>query len=62
MAYSIGAFCEAHSINEAFYYKLRKLGKGPRESRKGDKVIISRESAAEWRQPDEAEVRNDSAA
>ena len=51
MAYSIRQFCEAHSISEAMYYKLRLAGKGPRETRVGDKPIISKESAAEWRQP-----------
>ena len=40
-AYSIPEFCEAHRICEAFYYKLRALGLGPREMRALRKVTIS---------------------
>jgi hypothetical protein len=50
-AYTIPEFCVAHRISESFYYKIRPLGLGPRETRKGDKVIISSESAADWRNP-----------
>jgi hypothetical protein len=48
-AYSIPEFCEAHRICEAFYYKLRAAGLGPREMRALRKVIISVEAAADWR-------------
>jgi len=48
-AYSIPEFCEAHRICEAFYYKLRAAGLGPREMRTLRKVTISIEAAAEWR-------------
>jgi hypothetical protein len=48
-AYSIPEFCEAHRICEAFYYKLRAAGLGPREMRTLRKVTISVEAAAEWR-------------
>ena len=48
-AYSIPEFCEAHRICEAFYYKLRAAGLGPREMRMLGKVTISIEAAAEWR-------------
>ena len=48
-AYSIPEFCEAHRICEAFYYKLRAAGLGPREMRTGRKVTISMEAAKEWR-------------
>ena len=29
-AYSIKAFCIAHNISEAFFFKLKKEGRGPR--------------------------------
>jgi hypothetical protein len=56
MAYTIPEFCVAHRISESFYYKIRLLGLGPRETRKGDKIIISFESAADWRNPQFTEV------
>jgi hypothetical protein len=48
-AFTIKEFCEAHRICEAFYYKLRAAGLGPREMRALRKVTISFEAAAEWR-------------
>jgi hypothetical protein len=48
-AFSISEFCVAHRISEGFYYKLRHQGLGPRETRYGDKIIISIENAALWR-------------
>ena len=53
VAYTISEFCVAHRISESFYYKIRNLGQGPRETRKGDKVLISFEAAAAWRNPTE---------
>jgi predicted DNA-binding transcriptional regulator AlpA len=49
LALSIPEFCEAHGISEAFYYKLKKQGKGPREMKVGARTLITFESAAEWR-------------
>jgi hypothetical protein len=48
-AYSIPEFCTAHRICEAFYYKLRAAGLGPREMRAGRRVTVSMEAAKEWR-------------
>jgi hypothetical protein len=48
-AYTIPEFCEAHRISESMYYKGREAGVGPREGRMLTKVIISFESAADWR-------------
>ena len=56
-AYSIPEFCEAHRICEAFYYKLRAAGLGPREMRTLRKVTISIEAAAEWRRARETAAR-----
>jgi hypothetical protein len=47
--YSIAEFCAAHGISEPFYFKLRAQGAGPREVRVGKRVLISLESAADWR-------------
>ena len=49
LALSISQFCEAHDLSEAFYYKLKKQGDGPREMKVGARTLISLESAAEWR-------------
>ncbi len=48
-AYSIPEFCEAHRISESMYYKIRGLGLGPKETRALTKIIITKESAADWR-------------
>jgi|SRR6516225_4701867 hypothetical protein len=47
--FSIASFCRAHGISEAFYFKLRQEGRGPREMRLGTRVFITHESAARWR-------------
>jgi predicted DNA-binding transcriptional regulator AlpA len=49
LALSIPEFCEAHGISEAFFYKLKKHGEGPREMKVGARTLITFESAAEWR-------------
>jgi hypothetical protein len=55
-AYSIDEFCRRHSISVPLYYKLR--GKTPPETpiemEAGARVLISRESAADWRRAREA--------
>jgi hypothetical protein len=53
-AYSISEFCESHRISESFYFKLKKQGRGPREMRVGDRVLISLEAAADWRRERES--------
>lgn len=54
-AYNVREFCIAHRISESFYYKIRKLGLGPREHRTLDKVTITYESAREWREANPVE-------
>jgi hypothetical protein len=46
---SIKQFCDRHSISEAFYYELRKEGKGPDTMDVDGRVLISNEAAARWR-------------
>ena len=49
-AYSIAAFCRAHSIGRSTFFKLRQQGLAPRTMRVGKLVLISIEEAAAWRQ------------
>jgi hypothetical protein len=54
---TIPGFCEAEEISRAFYYELRKQGKGPREMRHADGCIrISPEARRDWRREREAET------
>ena len=46
---TIPEFCCRHSISQSFYFKLKKLGLGPREMELGSAKRISREAGAEWR-------------
>jgi hypothetical protein len=49
-AYSMDGFCEAHSISRAMLYNLWSEGTGPKFFHVGSKRLISKESAARWRQ------------
>jgi hypothetical protein len=49
-AYSIEEFCRRHSISRASYYNLKNAGKGPRESHALGRVLITKESAHDWRE------------
>lgn len=48
-AFSVGEFCRIHSISRAMFYKLAKIGMGPRTMKVGAKQLISEEAAAAWR-------------
>jgi hypothetical protein len=54
LALSIREFCTSHNLSEAFYYKLKRQGEGPREMKVGARTLISVEAAAEWRRAREA--------
>ena len=58
LALNISQFCEAHDLSEAFYYKLKKQGEGPREMKVGARTLITLESAAEWRRARECRNRS----
>ena len=58
-AYSIKGFCRRHNISEAFFHKLRALGLGPVTMRVGARVLISKESAADWRRQREAAAQQE---
>jgi hypothetical protein len=53
-AFSIREFCESVGISVDLYYKLKRLGRGPREMKVGARTLISVESATEWRHNQEA--------
>jgi predicted DNA-binding transcriptional regulator AlpA len=48
-AMSLGEFCQRHGISRSSYYLLKKAGEAPRLMQVGDRVLISREAAADWR-------------
>jgi hypothetical protein len=47
--YSIKAFCLAHSLSPAMYFKLKAKKRGPREVAVGSRRYITFEDAAAWR-------------
>ena len=46
--YTIPTFCKSRNISEATYYRMKKIGRGPREQRIGSKVTITPEAATDW--------------
>ena len=49
-AYSIRQFCARHNLSEELFYKLQRLGTGPRTLNVGRRKLITREAAREWRE------------
>lgn len=49
-AYSIEEFCRRHSISRSTYYVMQADGTGPVEGHAKNRVLITKESALEWRQ------------
>jgi len=47
-AWSIPEFCARHSISRSSFYNLRKIDKGPHETRIGRRIVITRAAAAKW--------------
>jgi predicted DNA-binding transcriptional regulator AlpA len=47
-AYSIDLFCQLHGISRGTFFNMRKAGTGPKESRAGRRVLITKANAAEW--------------
>jgi hypothetical protein len=49
-AFSIPEWCAANDLSEGSYRKLRRLGKGPRETRDPNlrRVLITPEANSEW--------------
>jgi hypothetical protein len=49
LAYSIAEFAWLHGISVDHYFRMARLGQGPRVMKVGHRSLISRESAADWR-------------
>jgi hypothetical protein len=61
-AASIPTFCRRHGISVAFYYLLKAKGLTPREVMLGTRVLITKESSADWRKAREAAAKEAAAA
>jgi hypothetical protein len=48
VAFTVPEFCAAYRLSLSMYYKLKKAGKGPRETHVMSKVTISHAAAEEW--------------
>jgi hypothetical protein len=57
-AFSIRTFCQRHQLSQSFYFKIKKLGLGPREMAVGKRILISREAAADWRRERETAAKD----
>lgn len=61
LALTIPEFCEANGFSQSMYFKMKRESPGstPREMRCGSRILISLESAAEWRAAREAATASD---
>jgi hypothetical protein len=46
---TIQEFCKSHRISMSYFYLLRDRGLAPKVMRLGRRILITKESAAEWR-------------
>lgn len=53
-AFTIAEFCRRHMLSRPTYNRLRASGRGPREIKLDQKVLITKEAAADWRREREA--------
>ena len=60
--FTVDEFCTAHRMCRTTFYALAKIGRAPRTIRLAQKVLISREAAADWRREQEAEPRKKASA
>jgi hypothetical protein len=54
--YTIRAFCEAHKLSQAMYFKMKAEKRGPRETAVGARRYITFEDAALWRAAQQQEA------
>jgi hypothetical protein len=45
---SITEFCEQHGCSAGYYFKLQRLGLGPRTIKVGGRVFISKAAVRDW--------------
>lgn len=60
--YDIDSFCKSHRISRALFYLLNKDGRGPKVMKVGRRTLITKESAASWRQRMEQQTARPAAA
>ncbi len=56
----VAAFCYRNNLSKATYYRLKKVGRGPRTIQLGKKEIISRDAGRKWRKKMEDENSTES--
>lgn len=61
-SYLIPEWCARRRMSESMYFKIRKMKKGPKETRAGKHVTISHEADAEWVKQREEESQQELAA
>jgi predicted DNA-binding transcriptional regulator AlpA len=61
-SFTIDEFCRVEKISRAFYYKLKKQGRGPREMKLGPGAKrISGQARRDWHRQREAEAAESAA-
>lgn len=61
MSYTIDEFCSRQKFSRSTYYKLQRVGKGPRTMQVLDCVRISEDAEREWVVAREAETQSEAA-
>ncbi len=56
ITYDIPDFCYHHKISRSLFYKLKKLKLAPKMMRVGTRVLITEDSAKEWRKQMEQQI------
>jgi hypothetical protein len=56
LAFTVVEFCTAYRISRALFYVLLRDGRGPRVMKAGNRTLISRDAADEWRRRLESEA------
>ncbi len=56
-AMTIKEFCDSHSLGPTTFHKMQLEGSGPALMKVGRKVLVSTESAADWRRRMEEQSR-----
>lgn len=46
---TIPQFCDDHDLSKSYFYKMQKLGIGPKVMKVGRRSFVTPEAAAAWR-------------
>jgi hypothetical protein len=49
LAFTVDQFCFQHNISRPYFYKMQKVGIGPRIMKIGTRTLVSVEAARDWR-------------